>query len=83
DAASPFQRWLPTLGRAEAVDVTIDANMLVGDVVRLCPTTLKIFARHNLDLCREAGSPLEVAARKHKLNLGRLLKELRAATRGR
>lgn len=59
----------------------IDQDTLVGDVVRLCPTTLKVFGRLNLDLCCEAGYPLEAAARKHKLDLGPLLKELNKACR--
>ncbi|MGH9449462.1 MAG: DUF542 domain-containing protein [Terriglobia bacterium] len=54
-------------------------EVCVGDIIKLYPETLKVFAGHNLDLCGEAGYPLEVAAREHKLDLGRLLEELSEA----
>lgn len=47
----------------------------------LCPASLELFARHNLDLCCEAGESLEIAARKHKLDLERLMQELMEAIR--
>lgn len=53
-----------------------DPNTLLGDIVRLCPASLGLFARHNLDLCCEAGDSLEAVARRHKLDLGRLLGEI-------
>ena len=53
-----------------------DPNTLLGDIVRLCPASLELFARHNLDLCCEAGDSLEAVARRHNLDLGRLLGEI-------
>ncbi|MGH9360029.1 MAG: DUF542 domain-containing protein [Terriglobia bacterium] len=57
----------------------IVTDVLVGEIVRLYPATLKVFARCNLDLCCEAGLPLGDAARKHELDPDQLLRELNEA----
>lgn len=51
-------------------------EICVGEIVRLYPETLKIFAGRNFDLCCEAGLPLEMAARIHNLDLDQLLEQL-------
>lgn len=75
-AAAALLFWPCQLESKEVTLSVIDAGMLVGDIVRRYPTTLEILTRHDLDLCCEAGYPLEVAAREHKLDLGRLLEQL-------
>jgi len=57
----------------------VDSDVLIGDIVRLCPATLEVFTRCNLDLCCEAGLPLGVAARKHRLDLDQFLRALNEA----
>ena len=57
----------------------ISPDVLLGEIVRFCPATLAVFARHNVDLCCEAGLSLDVAAQKHKLDLDEILQELNEA----
>jgi iron-sulfur cluster repair protein YtfE (RIC family) len=58
---------------------TITANMLVYDVARQWPQTMKVFARYGLDLCCGGMHPLEFVAKKHNLDLNRILAELNSA----
>lgn len=57
----------------------IGPDVLVGDIVQFCPTTLKVFACHNVDLCCESGLSLNLAAQKHAVALDQLLRELNEA----
>jgi len=48
----------------------------VGDIARIWPETMQVFARYQLDLCCGGVHPLDVVAAKHKLDLERLVQEL-------
>jgi len=50
--------------------IAITPNDKVGDVVRIWPRTMKVFARYKLDLCCGAVHPLVFVAEKHHLDLG-------------
>lgn len=57
----------------------VDPDVAVGEIVKLYPATLRVLERFKIDLCCEAGLPLSVAARQHKLDLIQLLRELNDA----
>lgn len=57
----------------------ITASMLVHDVARQWPQTMKVFAHYNLDLCCGGMHSLEFVANKHSLDLNRILTELNSA----
>jgi len=78
-AAPVFLFWLRQLERKGITLSVIGPDTLVGDLARLYPRTLEILTRHKVDLCCEAGEPLGVVARKHKLDMGRLLEEFNKA----
>jgi iron-sulfur cluster repair protein YtfE (RIC family) len=54
----------------------ITEDMKVGDIARIWPQTLKIFAHYKVDLCCGSGHTLEFIAQKHGLNLGAILEQL-------
>jgi iron-sulfur cluster repair protein YtfE (RIC family) len=57
----------------------IEPTMKVGDIARIWPQTMQVFARYRLDLCCGGVHPLEFAAQKHGFNLERIVQELNAA----
>ncbi|HEV2493640.1 MAG TPA: DUF542 domain-containing protein [Terriglobia bacterium] len=54
----------------------ITEKMKVGDIARIWPQTMKIFAHYKLDLCCGGAHTLEFVAQKHGLNLGAILEQL-------
>lgn len=54
----------------------ITGNMKAGDVARIWPETMKVFARYKLDLCCGGVHPLEFVAQKHGFSLEKILEEL-------
>ena len=56
--------------------VTISQEMKVGDIARVWPETMKIFARYKLDLRCGGNYTLEFVAQKQGLNLGSMLEQL-------
>jgi len=58
--------------------MTITPEMKVGDIARLWPQTMKVFARYRLDLCCGGAHPLEFVAKKHGFSLEKVLEELNA-----
>lgn len=57
----------------------MDPKLTVEEIARRFPEALKVFERHRVDLCCGGRLPLEEVARKHGLDLARILKELEAA----
>ena len=59
--------------------MTFDARTTVAEIARLHPETLPVFARHRIDLCCGGRHSLEDVARKHGIDLPKLLEELTQA----
>lgn len=59
--------------------MTIDPKMTVAEIARRHPETMKVFAKHKIDLCCGGIHPLETVARKHGLDLDAILREIDAA----
>jgi len=53
------------------------AEMTIEEIVRRFPESLKVLQKHRIDLCCGGRLPLEDAARKHRVDLEELLRELR------
>ncbi len=62
--------------------MTITPDMKVGDIARIWPSTMKVFARYRLDLCCGGVHPLEFVARKHGFSLEKILEELNTVVQG-
>lgn len=61
----------------------IDSAWTVERIAREFPETLKVFEAYRIDLCCGGRLPLEEVARRHGLDLARILKELEAAVAAR
>jgi regulator of cell morphogenesis and NO signaling len=59
--------------------MNIDPRLSIADLSRLYPETLPIFAKYKIDLCCGGRHSLEEVARKHGIDLARLLLELEGA----
>jgi iron-sulfur cluster repair protein YtfE (RIC family) len=59
----------------------IDPTMAVSELHRRYPALGPLFAKYRLDLCCGGAHSLQVVAKKHGLDLGRLLLELEDAIR--
>ncbi|MGH9449384.1 MAG: DUF542 domain-containing protein [Terriglobia bacterium] len=57
----------------------VNAEAKVREVALLWPESVKVFSRHNMDLCCGGELSLRVAAQKHNLDLDQLLRELNEA----
>lgn len=60
---------------------TITPDMKVGDIARIWPETLPVFARYKLDLCCGGAHALDFVASKHGFSLEKILAELNAVLR--
>ncbi|MGH9437244.1 MAG: DUF542 domain-containing protein [Terriglobia bacterium] len=58
---------------------TVNAEAKVREVALLWPESVKVFSRHNMDLCCGGELSVRVAAQKHKLDLDQLLRQLNEA----
>ncbi len=56
--------------------VSASPKMKVGEIARIRPETMRVFARYKIDLCCGGGHSLEFVAHKHGLNLETLLEEI-------
>lgn len=59
--------------------MNIDPRLSVADLSRLYPEILPVFAKYKIDLCCGGRHSLEEVARKHGLDLAKLLLELEGA----
>jgi iron-sulfur cluster repair protein YtfE (RIC family) len=57
----------------------ISAQMKVSEIYRLYPAALPVLAKYKIDLCCGGRHELEVVAKKHGLDLARLLEDLQEA----
>ncbi len=56
--------------------VSASPKMKVGEIARIRPETMRVFARYKIDLCCGGAHSLEFVAQKHGLNLEALLEEI-------
>lgn len=61
--------------------MTLSPALSVERIAREFPVTLKVLAKHRIDLCCGGRHSLEEVARKHGLDLPALLQELEEALR--
>ncbi|MFN3483887.1 MAG: DUF542 domain-containing protein [Planctomycetota bacterium] len=64
---------------APETDVKVDLSMTLAEIARRYPETLKVFARHQIELCCGSWMTLEEAARWYGLDLEELIEEVLGA----
>jgi regulator of cell morphogenesis and NO signaling len=58
---------------------TITGDMVINDVIRRFPATIKVFNDYRVDSCCGGGSPIEFTAKRDGVDVGVLLRALNAA----
>lgn len=60
---------------------TITGDMVINDVIRKYPQTIKVFNDHKVDSCCGGGAPIETTAKRDGVDVEGLLKALNEAVR--
>ena len=60
---------------------TITRYMVINDVIRKYPQTIKVFNDYKVDSCCGGGAPIETTAKRDGVDVDILLKALNAAVR--
>jgi len=55
---------------------TITRDMVINDVIRKYPETIKVFNEYKVDSCCGGGAPVETTAKRDGVDVERLLKAL-------
>src|SRR4030042_742207 len=66
----------------ESVMETITRNMVINDVIKKHPQTIKVFNDYKVDSCCGGGAPIETTAKRDGIDIDGLLKALNAAAAG-
>ena len=61
---------------------TITGNMVINEVIRKFPATIKVFNDYRVDSCCGGGAPIEETARRDGVDVGALVRALNAAVEG-
>ena len=61
---------------------TITGTMIINDVIKKYPQTIKVFNDHKVDSCCGGGAPIETTAKRDGVDVEGLLKALNAAAAG-
>ena len=59
---------------------TITCNMIINDVIKKYPQTIKVFNDYKVDSCCGGGAPIETTAKRDRIDVEGLLKALNEAT---
>jgi len=61
---------------------TITSDMVINDVIRKYPRTIKVFNEYKVDSCCGGGAPIGTTAKRGGVDVETLVKALNAAVRG-
>ena len=61
---------------------TITGDMIINDVIKKYPQTIKVFNDYKVDSCCGGGAPIEATAKQDRINVEVLLKSLNEAVGG-
>ncbi len=61
---------------------TITGGMIINDVIKTYPQTIKVFNEYKVDSCCGGGAPVETTAKRDGIDVERLLKALNKAFGG-
>jgi regulator of cell morphogenesis and NO signaling len=65
--------------REEPAMETITGTMIINDVIKKYPQTIKVFNDHKVDSCCGGGAPIETTAKRDGVDVEGLLKALNEA----
>jgi len=58
---------------------TITSNMIINDVIKKYPQTIKVFNEYKVDSCCGGGAPIKTTAKRDGIDVEGLLKALNEA----
>jgi regulator of cell morphogenesis and NO signaling len=61
---------------------TITGEMVINEVIKKYPATIKVFNDYRVDSCCGGGAPIEVTARRDGVDVDGLVRALNAAVEG-
>ncbi len=61
---------------------TITCDMIINDVIRKHPATIKVFNEYKVDSCCGGGAPIETTAKRDGVDVETLVDALNVAVRG-
>ena len=61
---------------------TITGDMIINDIIRKYPQTIKVFNDYKVDSCCGGGAPIETTAKRDGIDVVGLLKALNEAVGG-
>jgi len=61
---------------------TITRNMIINDVIKKYPQTIKVFNDYKVDSCCGGGAPIETTAKRDRIDVEVLLKALNESVGG-
>jgi regulator of cell morphogenesis and NO signaling len=61
---------------------TISGDMVINEVIKKYPATIKVFNDYRVDSCCGGGAPIEVTARRDGVDVDGLVRALNAAVEG-
>jgi regulator of cell morphogenesis and NO signaling len=69
-------------GKRRCAMATITGDMVINEVIRKYPATIKVFNDYRVDSCCGGGAPIEVTARRDGVDVDGLVRALNAAAEG-
>ncbi|MBI5420613.1 MAG: DUF542 domain-containing protein [Deltaproteobacteria bacterium] len=66
----------------EAAMETITRNMVINEVIKKYPQTIKVFNDYKVDSCCGGGAPIETTAKRDGVDVEALIKALNEAAAG-
>ena len=61
---------------------TITRNMVINEVIRKYPQTIRVFNEYKVDSCCGGGAPIETTAKRDGVDVEKLLRALNEAVAG-
>jgi iron-sulfur cluster repair protein YtfE (RIC family) len=69
-------------GKRRCAMATITGDMVINEVIKKYPATIKVFNDYRVDSCCGGGAPIEVTARRDGVDVDGLVRALNAAVEG-
>jgi regulator of cell morphogenesis and NO signaling len=69
-------------GKRRCAMATITGEMVINEVIKKYPATIKVFNDYRVDSCCGGGAPIEVTARRDGVDVDGLVRALNAAVEG-
>jgi iron-sulfur cluster repair protein YtfE (RIC family) len=77
-----FSAGRESTGKRRCAMAAITGDMVINEVIKKYPATIKVFNDYRVDSCCGGGAPIEVTARRDGVDVDGLVRALNAAVEG-